>query len=126
MMRKLTLLLLLLYSIAYAYAQQVTPTADQIKALTPAWHGERFSDGRPKVADKWLVRLKNVALEEAWGILRNKGYQNQFEGDWMVLNPDSVMTGRVVTAQYMPLRPDIDKLIRDKGKAEGRIGNTNS
>jgi regulator of RNase E activity RraA len=67
-----------------------------------------------------------VALEEAWGILRNKGYQNQYEGEWMVLNPDSVMTGRVVTAQYMPLRPDVDKLIRDKGKSEGRIGNTNS
>jgi hypothetical protein len=27
-----------------------------------------------------------VHLEEAWGILRNKGYQNQFEGDWMGSN----------------------------------------
>ena len=60
------------------------------------------------------------------GILRNKGYQNQFEGDWMILNPDTVMTGRVVTAQYMPLRPDVDKMIKDKGKTEGRIGSTNS
>src|SRR3954454_2801091 len=126
MMRKLPLLLLLLCIRFSTDAQQVSPTPDQIKALTPEWQGERFPDGRPKVSDKMLERLKNVALEEAWGILRNKGYQNQFEGDWMVLNQDSVMTGRVVTAQYMPLRPDIDKLIRDKGKAEGRIGNTNS
>src|SRR3982750_162280 len=126
MKKKLPLLLLLLCSSIYLNAQQVTLTPEQIKALTSEWQGERFADGRPKVSDKILERLKNVALEEAWGILRNKGYQNQFEGDWMVLNADSVMTGRVVTAQYMPLRPDLDKLIRDKGKAEGRIGNTNS
>ena len=126
MMRKLSLLLLSLCGLFLANAQQVTPSADQVKAITPEWTGERFADGRPKVADKWLARLKNVALEEAWGILRNKGYQNQFEGDWMILNPDSVMTGRVVTAQYMPLRPDVDKIIREKGKEEKRIGNTNS
>jgi regulator of RNase E activity RraA len=108
------------------HAQQVTPTVEQIKAITPEWKGERSPDGRPKVADKYLERLKKVHLEEAWGILRNKGYQNQFEGDWMVLNPDSVMVGRVVTAQYLPMRPDLDKIIKDRGKAEGRIGNTNS
>ena len=125
MIKKL-LVLVLLSRIGCACAQQVTLTADQIKALTPDWQGERFPDGRPKVSDKILERLKDVALEEAWGILRNKGYQNQYEGDWMILNPDSVMTGRVVTAQYMPLRPDVDKLIRDKGKSEVRIGNTNS
>jgi regulator of RNase E activity RraA len=73
-----------------------------------------------------LERLKAVRLEEAWGVLRNKGYQNQFEGDWMVLNPDSAMTGRVVTAQYMPMRPDVDKIIKDIGKTEKRIGATNS
>src|SRR4051812_12756134 len=126
MMRKLPLLLFLFCITFSTHAQQVTPTPDQIKALTPEWQGERFPDGRPKVSDKFLERLKHVALEEACGILRNKGYQNQFEGDWMILNPDSVMTGRVVTAQYMPLRPDVDKIIKDKGKAEGRIGASNS
>ncbi|MBN9380689.1 MAG: RraA family protein [Chitinophagaceae bacterium] len=115
-----------LWLTAAANAQQVTLTPDQLKALTPEWTGERTPDGRPHVADKFLQRLKKVGLEEAWGILRNKGYQNQFEGEWMVIHPDSVMTGRVVTAQYLPMRPDLDKLIRDKGKAEGRIGNTNS
>ncbi len=107
-------------------AQQVTLTPEQIKGYTPEWKGERFPDGRPKVADKWLERLKKVRLEEGWGILRNKGFQNQFEGDWLVLFPDSVMTGRVVTAQYLPLRPDVDKIIKDIGKTEGRIGATNS
>jgi regulator of RNase E activity RraA len=36
------------------------------------------------------------------------------------------MTGRVVTAQYMPLRPDIDKIIKEIGKTEKRIGAPNS
>src|SRR5450432_1475676 len=107
-------------------AQQVTLTPEQIISLTSDWKGERSADGRPHVSDKILERLKDVSLEEAWGYLRNKGYQNQFEGDWQVLVSDSVMTGRAVTAQYMPLRPDYDKVIKDKGKTEGRIGATNS
>ena len=107
-------------------AQQITPTADQIKIYTPDWKGERSPDGRPKVSDKFLNRLKNVSMEEAWGYLRNKGYNNQYENDWIVIRPDSAMVGRVVTAQYMPLRPDVDKLFKDKGKTEGRIGGTNS
>src|SRR6266513_4897789 len=109
-----------------SFGQHVQLTKQQIINLTSEWKGERFPDGRPKVSDKILERLKNVSLEEAWGFLRNKGYQNQYEGDWMILNPDSVMTGRAVTAQYMPLRPDVNNMIKDKGKAEGRIGNTNS
>lgn len=125
MIKKLLLIISLPVAL-YTHAQQVTLTSDQIKAITPDWTGERFPDGRPKVSDRLLERLKKVSIEEAWGILRNRGYQNQFEGDWMVLHPDSVMTGRVVTAQYSPLRPDLDKVIKDKGKAEGRIGATNS
>ena len=115
-----------IFSILLVPAQNVTITPEQVNTLTAEWKGERFPDGRPKVSDAILERLKHVSIEEAWGILRNKGYQNQFEGEWFVLHPDSVMTGRVVTAQYMPLRPDVDKIIKDKGKAEGRIGGTNS
>ncbi|HEY8972029.1 MAG TPA: RraA family protein [Puia sp.] len=126
MNRQLFLFLCIINLTMVAVAQQVTLTPDQIRALTPEWKGERSTDGRPRVSDALLQRLKNVGIEDAWGLLRNKGYQNQFEGDWMVIHPDSVMTGRVVTAQYYPARPDLDKLIRDKGKAEGRIGNTNS
>jgi 4-hydroxy-4-methyl-2-oxoglutarate aldolase len=126
-MKKFSIIFYLaLFTVVPCSAQQVTPAAEQIKAITPEWKGERFADGRPKVPDKLLERLKGVHLEEAWGILRNKGYQNQFEGDWMVMHSDSAMTGRVVTAQYLPLRPDMDKIIKDKGKAEGRIGATNS
>jgi regulator of RNase E activity RraA len=108
------------------FAQQVTLTREQIIALTPEWTGERLPDGRPKVSDELLKRLKNISLEEAWGVLRNKGYHNQFEGDWMVLKPDEVMTGRALTVQYLPKRPDYDNIIRAKGKEEKRIGNFNS
>ena len=107
-------------------AQQITPTPEQIKALTPKWEGERFPDGRPKVSDKLLERLKNVSFEEVWGTLRGEGYNNQFEGDWMILHPGEVMVGRAVTAQYMPLRPDWNEIIKEKGEKEGRIGGTNS
>jgi regulator of RNase E activity RraA len=116
----------LLCSSSIISAQQVTLTPEQLKAITPEWKGERFPDGRPKVSDKMLERLKGVHLEEAWGILRNKGYQNQFEGDWQVEHEDQTMTGRAVTAQYMPLRPDLDKVIKETGKNEKRIGATNS
>lgn len=128
MMKKLSCFLILICTVTFIHSQQVqvTPTPDQIKAMTPAWKGERFADGRPKTSDRFLERLKNISMEEAWGYLRNKGYQNQFEGEWTIIRPDSVMTGRVVTAQYMPLRPDYDSLIRAKGKVEKRIGNTNS
>jgi len=126
MNKRIPLLVVFLFFAFYSKAQKVTLTAEQIRAFTPEWKGDRFPDGRPKTNDQLLNRLKNVSLEEAWGYLRNKGYQNQFEGDWMVLFPDSVMTGRVVTAQYLPLRPDVDKIIKDIGKTERRIGATNS
>lgn len=107
-------------------AQQVALTRDQIIALTSEWKGERLPDGRPKVSDDLLARLKNISLEEAWGVLRSKGYRNQYEGNWMVLKPGEVMTGRALTVQYMPRRPDYDDMIRAKGKEEKRIGNFNS
>lgn len=125
-MKKTICLALLVAFISHTHAQQITPTPEQVKTLTSNWTGERFADGRPKTSDRLLERLKNVSLEEAWGYLRNKGYQNQFEGDWMVIRPDSVMTGRVVTAQYMPLRPDYDSAVKAQGKSQGRIGSPNS
>lgn len=123
---KLVLLALVMLPIATVQAQQVTPTKEQIIALTPEWKGERLPDGRPKTSDKFIERLKKVSLEEAWGYLRNKGYQNQFEGDWTMLRTEQVMVGRAVTAQYMPLRPEWDKIIKATGEKEGRIGASNS
>ena len=128
-MRKqiITVFLILMGSI-FSNAQRVGMSPEYIKAITPEWKGERTPDGRPHVSDNLLVRLKNISIEEAWGVLRNKGYKNQFENNWMIINPDSAMTGRVVTAQYMPLRPDLQKVVKDQGVAENRNpkGGTNS
>lgn len=108
------------------YSQQVALTKDQIISLTKAWKGERLPDGRPKVSDDLLKRLRNISLEEAWGVLRNKGYHNQYEGDWMILKPDEVLVGRALTVQYLPKRADYDEMIRAQGKEQKRIGNFNS
>ncbi len=128
MIKKAWLISICILTAGMGYAQRVGSSPDYIKALTAEWKGERFPDGRPKVSDAILKRLKNISIEEAWGVLRNKGYNNQYEGEWKVIWPDSAMTGRVVTAQYMPLRPDLQDQVKKQGKAEGRAqqGGTNS
>jgi len=101
-------------------AQSVGSTPEHVKNLTSQWKGERFEDGRPKVPDIVLERLQNATLEQIWGYLGRKGYRNQVEKDWIILKPGETMVGRVVTAQFMPSRPDLDSLVRAQGKAEGR------
>ncbi len=118
--------LFLLCTNTYLSAQKVTPSPAEIKALTPHWEGARLPDGRPKVPLELINRLANISLEEAWGVLRNEGYHSQYEGNWEVLRSDQVMVGRALTAQYWPSRPDLENLIKEKGKAEGRIGGSNS
>ena len=104
-------------------AQNIAGSPEYIKALTAKWTGERFEDGRPMVSDNMLERLKKVTIEEAWAELMKLGYQNQYEGDWMLLHEreDAVMTGRAVTAQFMPMRPDLEDQIIEQGKKEGRM-----
>jgi 4-hydroxy-4-methyl-2-oxoglutarate aldolase len=128
MKKALLFVSVLMFTGIYTSAQNVGMSPEYIKALTSEWKGERFTDGRPRVSDAILQRLKNISIEEAWGVLRNRGYHNQFESDWIIINPDSAMTGRVITAQYMPLRPDLNSLIREQGKKENRAqqGGTNS
>jgi 4-hydroxy-4-methyl-2-oxoglutarate aldolase len=128
MNKKLILLATFVTGCFLTYAQNVGSSPEYIKALTTEWKGERFPDGRPKVSDAILERLKNISLEEAWGVLRNKGFCNQFEGDWTIIHPEEAMTGRVVTAQYMPLRPDLEKYVKEQGIKENRSqkGGTNS
>ncbi len=128
MNKKILLLAICLFSFFQVKSQGVASTPKYIKELTKDWQGERFEDGRPKVSDALLKRMKNIQIEEAWGYLRGKGYHNQYEGEWEILHSDSVMTGRVVTVQYMPLRPDYKELVKQKGAKEKRdtIGGSNS
>ena len=102
-----------------------TISKDELVFLTSAWKGERFADGRPKISDSLLQRAKHIMIDDAWTVLRNEGYLNQFEGGWKTVN-DTPMTGRAFTAMYMPSRPDVEKNIKERGAKEGRKGNTNS
>jgi 4-hydroxy-4-methyl-2-oxoglutarate aldolase len=99
---------------------------EQRVAFTPQWQGPRFPDGRPQVPDSILVRLKGVTAEEAWDTLQDAGFRNQFEPGWKIINPGERLVGRVVTAVFMPGRPDVDSVIKANGRQEGRIGNENS
>jgi regulator of RNase E activity RraA len=95
-------------------------------AMTSQWKGDRSSDGRPRVSDDLLRRMKAVSIEEAWDVLRQRGYENQFVGGWQMLHPDRVFVGRALTAAYLPGRPDLVDLVTRTGKEEGRVGPSNS
>ena len=108
------------------WAQLGMFSKEQRLDLTREWKGERFPDGRPKVSDELLGRLKTVDAEEAWGVLMEAGYPNQFEGGWKVINAGPRLAARVVTAVFMPVRPDVNAVLNEHGKAEGRVGGQNS
>jgi len=116
--------LLLLLDLSSGLAQNLSK--EQMLDLTPLWQGERFDDGRPKVAQSILERMKQVSIEEAWVVLKNEGYFNQFEGNWQPLHDDMPFVGRALTVQYLPNRPDVSDQIKKMGVAKGEIGNTNS
>lgn len=119
-------LLLSCSMVSPAYAQLGLFTRAQRIDFTSAWRGARFPDGRPDVPDSVLERLKGVTAEEAWEVLMPAGYKNQFEPGWKVINPDGQLIGRVVTAVFMPSRPDVNEVINRHGREEGRIGAQNS
>ena len=102
-------------------AQSVQISKEELIALTPEWKGERFADGRPKVPDDIIRRMKPVTIEEAWAIINGAGYRYQIAEGWeQMINPDSVLVGRAYTATFMPGRPDVWKAIDSIGKKEGR------
>ncbi len=104
-----------------------TISKDELIFLTSEWKGERFSDGRPKVPDSLLIRAKSINIDDAWTVLKNNGYLNQFEGGWKMVKDDVPVIGRAVTAMFMPSRPDVEKNIKARGTTrDGRKGNTNS
>jgi 4-hydroxy-4-methyl-2-oxoglutarate aldolase len=99
---------------------------DEIIFYTAEWTGERYPDGRPVVPDELLERLKNISIEEAWGVLRGEGYLNQFAGDWKMISEDKPFTGRALTAVYLPESPGLNKRMLENGHSSGMIGAMNS
>jgi regulator of RNase E activity RraA len=122
------------FAFAFAFALAAAPAlahqgfepAQEVIHDTPEWKGERFADGRPKVADNILDRMKSVTLEEAWATLRTAGYEHQFESGWADLWPGKIMVGRALTSSWIPGRLDLQKVLEADGKVEGRKGGPNA
>ncbi|MGN6248702.1 MAG: RraA family protein [Ginsengibacter sp.] len=110
---------------AFKGACQTIPKGELI-FLTGQWKGERFADGRPKVPAELLQRAGKIGIDDAWTVLKNLGYTNQFESGWKMVNDSIPVIGRALTALYLPSRPDVEKEILERGISEGRKGNTNS
>ena len=70
--------------------------------------------------------MKAVSIEEAWAVCRRYGFTNQFEGNWVLNLDNPVLVGRAVTAYFQPLRPDVNQVIEEQGKKDGRVGGQNS
>ncbi len=117
---------LLMFFAVSVSAQPLNLSREEIIQYTPEWEGERYPDGRPKVPDDILERMKLVTLEEAWAICRNNGFSHQYEDGWMMIHPDQVLVGRALTSMWMPGRPDVNNVIYEVGKKDGRIGATNA
>jgi regulator of RNase E activity RraA len=124
-MKKLILLIAILTGTSQISFAQIEPSKEMMEFYTPKWEGERDESGRPIVPDELLDRLINLSIEEAWGVIRNEGYHNQFDGGWTTIN-DEPFVGRALTVQYSPNRPEIKEQIEALGKEEGRIGASNS
>src|SRR3990170_7937758 len=125
---KVAILLLLLSSVSprnFLLAQSIPK--EELIFLTSEWKGERFADGRPKIPDNLLERAEKIYIDDAWTVLKNEGYLNQFEGNWKTVNDTIPVIGRAVTAMFMPTRPDVEKNIKARGTSrDGRKGNTNA
>jgi 4-hydroxy-4-methyl-2-oxoglutarate aldolase len=124
-MKKFLAAALLACAFPAAHAQ-VKMTKEQMMFYTSEWKGDRFPDGRPKVPDDLIKRAVDISIEDIWQYLRQYGYKCQFEGGWQALHIEKPFAGRALTAQYMPLRPDMGRAIAAEGKAEGRVSGNNS
>jgi 4-hydroxy-4-methyl-2-oxoglutarate aldolase len=111
-----------LFSLFSANAQNLTLSREDLISITSKWEGERYPDGRPKVKDNILERMKKISLEQAWSVLRGEGYPHQYEENWKNIHAGETLVGRVLTAQYMPLRKEVRELLEKKGAKDGRIG----
>jgi 4-hydroxy-4-methyl-2-oxoglutarate aldolase len=114
--------LVLLAASAPARAQLIKFSKEDLIRYTAENPFERFADGRPKVPDALLERLKKLCAEEVNETLPGKGYNNQFEGKWQILHPGKTLVGRAFTIQYMPSRPDIVAAATAEAKAAGQQG----
>jgi 4-hydroxy-4-methyl-2-oxoglutarate aldolase len=95
---------------------------DQMVKYTKQNPFDRFPDGRPKVPDALLEKVRGMSAEEVLSIIR-RGYPNQYVDGFKILNPQKNMVGRAFTLQLMPSRPDVSDIDQGewKSKNSGRL-----
>jgi len=120
----MTWILVLALSVPAA-AQVFRLSREQMVHYTPRNPYERFEDGRPRVPDESLRRLRGVTVAQAVDVLRANGYLKQFAGGFQILHPGKTLVGRAVTAQYLPLRPDLGQVLDADAKAAGMPSGAN-
>lgn len=100
---------------------------EDIIQLTPLWHGERFADGRPKVSQKVLDKIRNLALEEVWEVCYYEHYDFQYQGEFNMSYKQATKptVGRAVTSTFMPIRKDLEVAMKHQAMKQGMKGNTN-
>lgn len=133
-MKEKTLICILLFTFVLTVSaisqsasnDHIVASDDEIQFYTSRWEGERLPDGRPKVSDDLLERLKNIRVEDAWQYLYEMGYRNQFEGGWKKLHEDRPIVGRAFTTMYMPERPDVKEQLVQHGTEAGHVGPMNT
>ena len=118
-------------------SQPTSLTKDEMLYYTSLWKGDRFPDGRPKVADDIIQRMKYVSVTEAWqtlnglsdsegqgpvsfGEFRRPTYSNQYFGEFKMMRENIVICGRASTIHFLPYRPDLNGLIQQQGTKDGR------
>jgi regulator of RNase E activity RraA len=105
----LAVLLLALAGAPCVWGQVFQLTREQMLQYTAQNPFARFPDGRPKVPDDLLAKLKDMSAEEVLG-LSQRGFRNQWEAGWQVLHPQKRLIGRALTLQMMPTRPDVSEV----------------
>jgi regulator of RNase E activity RraA len=104
-----------------ALAQVNSLNREQMIKYTKQNPFDRFPDGRPKVPDALLEKVKTMSAEEVLAIIR-KGYPNQYVDGFKILSPGKTMVGRAMTLQLMPSRPDVADVDQAEWKAKGNRG----
>jgi regulator of RNase E activity RraA len=108
-----------LFTASALHAQFIMPARDEMLRLTPQNPYGRFEDGRPKVPDALLEKVRQLSVDDVYELLRAKQYPNQFAGGFEILRPGVKLVGRALTAQYLPFRPDLDAALEASAKQRG-------
>jgi len=121
----LCVLVISLFAPRFVQAQLSSFSKQDLMDYTAQEPFERFPDGRPKVPNDLLERARELSSEEVWPVLEQRGFHNQYADGFQILHPGKPMVGRAFTVQFMPLRPDIEEISRNKAKEHGTPRLTN-